>query len=130
RLEPHHPTAEEVFQAVRRDIPNLSLATVYKTLDTLVASGLVAKLSDAAGTARYDARREDHYHLRCLRTGLVRDLPTPHDPNLLGKLDPDLIDSLGREGFKVTGYRLELVGFFDSPGEPSRHDDRPDHDPS
>src|SRR4051812_37841798 len=61
-----HPTAEEVHDGVRGAIPKISLATVYKALEALVASGLATKLAAGAGSARYDARREDHYHLRCL----------------------------------------------------------------
>jgi len=41
------------------------------------------------------------------------DLPTPYDPELIDKLDPELTGRLQRQGFHVTGYRLELVGFFD-----------------
>ncbi len=111
----HHPTAEEVYQAVRSAIPRISLATVYKALETLVATGVAAKLTGGEGdtSARYDARRDLHYHFRCLRTGAVHDLPTPFDPELIGKLDPQLSDYLSREGFRVTGYRLELVGYSD-----------------
>jgi Fe2+ or Zn2+ uptake regulation protein len=109
----HHPTAEEVYQAVRTTIPNISLATVYKSLETLVACGLAAKLTHGNGSARYDARRDRHYHLRCLRSGVVEDLPTSYDPDLIAKIDPDLPQVLSQKGFRITGYRLELVGYFD-----------------
>ncbi len=112
RMAEGHPTAEEVYRRVRQGIPTISLATVYKALEALAASGLAAKLTDLDGTARFDARREEHYHLRCLRSGSVEDLPTEFDPDLIAKLDPGLADRLGRRGFKVTGYRLELVGYF------------------
>jgi Fe2+ or Zn2+ uptake regulation protein len=112
-----HPTAEEVCRRVRGSIPTISLATVYKALEALAAAGLAAKLSAEDGTARFDARRDDHYHLRCLRSGTVEDLPTEYDPDLIAKLDPELADRLGKRGFKVTGYRLELVGYFEGEGE-------------
>lgn len=114
----HHPTAEEVFHGVRTEIPRISLATVYKALEALVACGLATKLTEGDGSARYDARSEQHYHLRCLRSGSVLDLPTPYDPDLIAKLDPGLTRSLKDQGFQVTGYRLELVGYFE--GEPER----------
>lgn len=107
-----HPTAEEVYLSVRQKIPNISLATVYKALEALVHCGLVNKLSNADGPARYDSHCTSHYHLRCLKTGEVRDLETPFDPNLLRKLDPKLIDSLREQGFEVTDYRLEILGHF------------------
>ncbi|MFO0891601.1 MAG: transcriptional repressor [Isosphaeraceae bacterium] len=112
---PHHPTAEEVFHAVRRQIPRISLATVYKALEALVEIGAASRLTadNASGSARYDARNEAHYHFRCLRTGDVHDLPTPFDPDLLSKLHPHLQQELRAHGFRVTGYRLELVGYRD-----------------
>lgn len=105
-----HPTAEEVYQSVRRRLPRISLATVYKALEALVQAGLAHKLAGGDGSARYDCRAEEHYHLRDLKTGEVRDLPVDYDPGLLEKLDPGLIERLRREGFEVTGYRLEVVG--------------------
>jgi Fe2+ or Zn2+ uptake regulation protein len=107
-----HPTAEEVYRAVRRRIPNLSLATVYKALEALVYCRLATKLANADGPARYDCRCDSHYHLRCLRTGQVRDLTTAFDCRLLDKLDPNLIEDLRKQGFHVTDYRLELLGYY------------------
>ena len=91
----------------------ISLATVYKALEALVASGVATKLTAGDGSARYDARSEHHYHLRCLRSGSVQDLPTPFDPDLIQKLDPELTEILRGQGFQVTGYRLELIGFYE-----------------
>ncbi len=112
-----HPTAEDVYQAVRAAIPRISLATVYKALEALVAVGAAIKLPAGNGgaRARYDPRRDLHYHFRCLRTGTVHDLPTRFDPDLIAKLDPRLPDYLSRQGFQVTGYRFELLGYQDAP---------------
>jgi Fur family peroxide stress response transcriptional regulator len=107
-----HPTAEEVYRAVRRRLPRISLATVYNALEALVAARLAAKLAGGDGSARYDCRSEDHYHLRDVSTGEIRDLPVDFDPHLLAKLDPALVDRLANNGFQVTGYRLEVLGRF------------------
>ena len=64
------------------------------------------------GSARYDCRSDDHYHIRDVRTGEIRDLHVPYDEQLLAKLDPELIDRLSRQGFEVLGYRLEVLGRF------------------
>jgi Fe2+ or Zn2+ uptake regulation protein len=109
----HHPTAEEVFESVRDAVPNISLATVYKALEALASTGLAAKLPASDGSARYDARGDCHYHLRCLRSGRVEDLPTPYDPDLVAKLDSELVARLEARGFRLTGYRLELVGYYE-----------------
>lgn len=98
-----HPTADEVFTTVRSDLPDISLATVYKALETLVGCGLAVKLTYGDGSARYDARTDPHPHARCLTCGRVVDVP--------GKLDMQMLDRLGPvNGFAVEGYRLELVG--------------------
>ena len=116
-----HPTAEEVYQSVKSIIPKISLATVYKALEAIVESGLAAKLTAGDGSARYDARADHHYHLRCLRSGAVQDLSTPYDPDLIAKLDPGLPRRLAADGFHLLGYRLELVGYYESerPFEPA-----------
>src|SRR5437764_14113114 len=62
-----HPNAEEVYAAVRRHLPHISLATVYKALDALVDCRLAAKIAHADGPARYDCRHDSHYHVRCLK---------------------------------------------------------------
>ena len=113
-----HPTAEEVYRRVKQDRPSVGLATIYTALDVLEASGLLTKIMSPDGSARYDARPDDHYHLRCLRTGAVLDLDTRFDPDLVARLDPRLADDLTRRGFRVTGYRLEVVGHFDTPDVP------------
>jgi Fe2+ or Zn2+ uptake regulation protein len=106
----HHPTAEQVFKGVRPRIPKLSLATVYKALEALVNAGLAAKLTDLESRAHYDGRSDQHYHFRCQETGEVHDLPLPYDPNLLDRVAPNLVETLRRQGFQITGHRLELVG--------------------
>jgi Fe2+ or Zn2+ uptake regulation protein len=107
-----HPTAEQVYMAVRRRIPRISLATVYKALEALVEAGLAAKLADASGPARFDHRCDCHYHVRCLRSGQIRDLDVPFDADLLDRLDPQLVERLRQQGFQVSGHRLEIVGYF------------------
>jgi Fe2+ or Zn2+ uptake regulation protein len=98
-----HPTADDVFTGVRMTIPDISLATVYKSLETLVGCGLAVKLTYGDGSARYDARTDPHPHARCLTCGAVADVP--------GRLDPAVLSGVGPlHGFSVEGYRLELVG--------------------
>lgn len=97
-----HPTADEVFTAVRGEIADISLATVYKALETLVSCGLAVKLTYGDDSARYDARTDDHYHSRCLRCGVVRDVAAEVVP-----IAP--VDVGG--GFRVEGFRVEVVGY-------------------
>jgi Fe2+ or Zn2+ uptake regulation protein len=110
-----HPTAEQVFSAVRQQIPNISLATVYKALEALVDAHLANRIAGETGPTRYDGRSEPHYHLRCQHSGEVIDLPLPYDPALLDKLEPQLVELLRQQGFEITGHRLELVGRYVCP---------------
>lgn len=98
-----HPTADEVFTAVRAQIADISLATVYKALETIVSCGLATKLTYGDDSARYDARTDDHVHARCLICGAVRDVHTSAIAGPLPSIAPD-------DGFRVEGYRLEVVG--------------------
>lgn len=100
----HHPTAEEVYLAVKRKLPKLSLATVYKNLETLVECGAASKLTYGDGAARYDIRTDHHYHTRCLECGKVSDLDAASGTELLQQIKP-------RSGFTVKDYRLELLGY-------------------
>jgi Fe2+ or Zn2+ uptake regulation protein len=98
-----HPTADDVFTAVRGSLPDISLATVYKALETLVGCGLAVKLTYGDGSARYDGRTDPHPHARCTHCGSVMDLP--------GTLDTHTLHGLGTlPGFQVRGFRLEVVG--------------------
>jgi Fe2+ or Zn2+ uptake regulation protein len=70
-----HPSAERVHEKVRRDMPNVSLKTVYQTLNDLADLGEISMLDVGTGSARFDPNVETaHHHLVCRRCGKVRDL--------------------------------------------------------
>ncbi|MGD2068403.1 MAG: transcriptional repressor [Gemmatimonadota bacterium] len=100
-----HPTADEVFLHVRTDVPGISLATVYKSLETLVGCGLAMKLTYGDGSARYDGRTDLHHHVRCLGCGRVEDIPARVPEGQLERLEA------AARNFRVTGVRLELTGY-------------------
>ncbi|HEX8906729.1 MAG TPA: transcriptional repressor [Longimicrobiaceae bacterium] len=97
-----HPTADEVFTSVRAEIADISLATVYKALETLVSCGLAVKLTYGDDSARYDARTDDHYHSRCLGCGVVRDVAA--EPVAVPRFEVG-------GGFRVEGFRVEVIGY-------------------
>lgn len=99
-----HPTAEDVFHGVRKELPAISLATVYKNLETLVGCGMAVKLTWSDGSSRYDGRTDPHHHARCNRCGAVMDVPGILPLEMVA--DPDACP-----GFHFTGYRLQLTGF-------------------
>jgi Fur family ferric uptake transcriptional regulator len=97
-----HPTADEVYEMVRRRLPHISMGTVYRNLDVLSESGMVRKL-DFGPQMRFDGDVSEHYHVRCVHCGRVGDLRDGPIAGLdeLIKKSPD---------FNITGYRLEFTG--------------------
>lgn len=69
-----HPTAEEVHRAVRRRIPNVGLATVYRNLEMLVERGMAIRLEGPDGRRHYDGDTRAHYHIACTKCGRVGDI--------------------------------------------------------
>jgi len=98
-----HPTADEIFVLVRRKVPKVSLATVYRNLERLAEAGMIQKLELTGKKRRYDADTERHYHFRCMECGKVFDLALDAD----GALD-ELADQI--EEFEVLEHRLEFRG--------------------
>jgi Fe2+ or Zn2+ uptake regulation protein len=96
-----HPTAEEIYDALVKEIPTLSRTTVYNSLKLFVKKGLIQELTIDGERLRYDANTRPHTHFNCLKCDRVIDI---HQPIKL-ELRQDLID-----GNKVTEWHLYLRG--------------------
>ncbi|MGI8916910.1 MAG: Fur family transcriptional regulator [Chloroflexota bacterium] len=97
-----HPSAEELFEEVRADLPSLSLGTVYKTLSELVELGELQTVETGDGRAHYDPNTEPHAHLHCRRCGRLED----------ASLDVVTVEAPAEVGgFLITGRRVVLEGF-------------------
>jgi len=75
----HHPSAEQVHEEVRRRMPDVSLATVYKTLKELVSLGEVQELNFHGDRSRFDPKTCAHSHLKCLHCGRLDDVESCYD---------------------------------------------------
>ncbi len=69
-----HPTAEAVHAEVVRDLPTVSLRTVYQTLNDLTAMGELGQIDVGLGSTRFDPNLTPHHHLVCDRCGRLDDL--------------------------------------------------------
>ena len=69
-----HPDAEWVYQTVRTEIPDISLATVYRNLNLFKEQGLITSLGTVNGVERFDGNTEPHVHFICTGCGRVDDL--------------------------------------------------------
>lgn len=99
-----HPTAEDLYARLTQAGQSLSLATVYNTLDTLVASGMARKLPSLGGPARYDADTSDHVHVTT-DDGRVFDIPDDLSERILDTLPDELVSEIQRR----TGLRIDRV---------------------
>lgn len=72
-----HPTADQVYEAVRERLPGVSRATVYRVLSAFVEWGLADKLHAGLRGARFDGNRAPHHHLVCVRCDRVTDWDEP-----------------------------------------------------
>ena len=106
RCTHNHPTAEELYIEVRKQLPHISLGTVYRNLEVLVTSGEVRQLNLAGSVRRFDGNLDPHSHVRCLGCGRVGDVSIIPQ-HMIGA------DQFHAEGFEVTGYQLDFFGFCD-----------------
>jgi Fur family peroxide stress response transcriptional regulator len=80
--ERDHPTAEEVFIRAKREMPDISMATVYNCLDALVKCGLVRQVSLERGATRFCPNMHEHGHFYCDRCKSVFDIPLAVRPGI------------------------------------------------
>jgi Fur family peroxide stress response transcriptional regulator len=80
-----HPSAEDVYGAVKKQFPTLSLATVYNTLKTLRERGEIIEVGSDPAKKRFDTAAESHHHLVCVRCRKILDIPEKFTPVLTDK---------------------------------------------
>lgn len=98
-----HPNADEIYLRVRKTIPHISLGTVYRNLQRLVAEDKIRMLLLGGRVARYDPMLGEHDHFICQQCGRVEDVLLERDRQ--GALAP-LMD----EGFTVTTHSMAIQG--------------------
>ncbi len=69
-----HPTADWVYEEVRKEIPNISLGTVYRNLAKLSEDNVIIKLGLGAGIEHFDGNPNPHYHVVCAECGAIEDI--------------------------------------------------------
>ncbi|MBI4638718.1 MAG: transcriptional repressor [Candidatus Rokubacteria bacterium] len=97
-----HPSASFVYRRVRRRLPSVSLATVYRNLRTLAAEGLLMERADASGL-RFDGKTDPHDHFTCLRCGRIYDVPVSPNGGVRTRV-------AATTGFEVLNHRIEFYG--------------------
>jgi Fur family ferric uptake transcriptional regulator len=102
-----HPTADELYERVRKKLPKISMGTVYRNLDILTSIGLIKKLEPERPQMRFDGNTKEHYHISCMHCGRIQDAPIEPLGNTLESLEKTL-GNLTKHG--IFGHKLEFFG--------------------
>ncbi|MBC2850827.1 MULTISPECIES: Fur family transcriptional regulator [unclassified Cetobacterium] len=95
-----HPTVDEIYKALCKEIPTLSKTTVYNTLNLFIKEGIARVITIEENETRYDADMDIHGHFKCEECKKVYDIPV--------KIDQLLVE--GMENFKINEYHVYFKG--------------------
>ena len=102
-----HPTAEDILLRVRKNLPTISLATVYNCLETLVECGLVRQVNFDRSPSRFCPNLTPHAHFKCKESGNIFDINI--DANSIKNLEAIL-----PKGFVAENFELSFSGTFNN----------------
>jgi Fur family peroxide stress response transcriptional regulator len=98
-----HPSADWIYDEVRRKLPHISKGTIYRNLNVLEDEGVIIKLNVDGMVGRYEIRQDNHYHFICEKCGRIFDLNEPIETELNVKFAK-------KTGFEITHHQLEFRG--------------------
>jgi len=98
----NHLTADELYERVKKFMPRISLATVYRNLEILSELGMIRKLEISGRQKRFDSELEDHDHIYCVQCHRIENLDIGEN-----QVDLAVVDT---KGYAITGRRLEVTG--------------------
>lgn len=99
-----HPTVDDIHTGVTGEFPKMSVATVYKSVESLVDVGLVKPIYLGHAATRFDASTEEHAHFRCTACNQIVDVPMDQAPVARDHLDR----------CEIIGSSVEFYGFCSS----------------
>ncbi|MEF9975875.1 MAG: transcriptional repressor [Oscillospiraceae bacterium] len=99
----NHPTADEVYNFVEKQYPNISKATVYRNLNGLVSDGQVLRVHVPESADKFDYRTEEHYHISCIKCGTFADASLGYEKKIDKKVEQET-------GFKRAHHDLFFTG--------------------
>ncbi len=97
-----HPTADMIYESVRKELPSISLGTVYRNLERLAEQGMINKLYIDSNRMRFDADLWDHSHIQCIVCGNVDDINVHSDVSW-EQITTDL-------QYQILGHKVEFIG--------------------
>lgn len=102
-FNPVHPTAEEVYNLLRKDNPNISLGTVYRNLNKLSEINIIQKIPVPNAADHFDGRTDTHYHIFCTKCGKM------HDVEFSGCEECSRVSQINTD-YVVKGFKLIFYG--------------------
>lgn len=98
-----HPSADWLYDKLKKEFPNLSMGTVYRNLNILSEQGLIRKIDFGSTFSRFDADVSPHYHLICEKCSSVADFKLPIYDEIKEKVEK-------MANFNVSRHRIEFYG--------------------
>jgi Fe2+ or Zn2+ uptake regulation protein len=98
-----HPTADELYERIKKKLPRVSLATVYRNLEILSEVGLIKKLEISGRQKRFDWDPEGHDHVFCVHCQRIDNI------GHAASSAPE-VESIQEQGYRITGRRIEFFG--------------------
>ena len=95
-----------VYESIKSNNPTISLATVYKTLETLAENELIKKVSTPEGSMRYDARIDYHNHIYISNTNEILD----YDDEELREILMQYLNKKNFSNLNITDFKLQIKG--------------------
>lgn len=108
-----HPTTDQIYEDVRTQAPEISRATVYRTLETLVEIGAIRRAHYLGPASRFDANVNHHHHLVCMQCNSVVDYED-------SQIDDLHVPEQSGSGFKIKDYSIHYIGVC----EKCQHEER------
>ena len=101
-----HPTAEVIFEKIRKTNPSISLGTIYKTLEIFVEKELICRVNTSEGNMRYDVLIDNHDHIYCTNTKEIIDFKDEE----LNHIINDFFNKKKISNFDLKDVRLHITG--------------------
>ena len=102
-INEEHPSADVIYQQVKKRFPMISVGTVYKTLEKFYEVGLIQKVSPITEVARYEATADPHHHMVCLKCQSIQDADAV--------VEEPQISVSEQNGFQVVRQQVFLHGY-------------------
>ncbi len=104
----NHPSTDKIIEHIKNNHPNISVATVYKILETFVEHGIFKRVKTGKDVMRYDYELEKHHHLYAKDSDRIEDY---YDADL-NQLLEKYFEQKKIENFKIEEMKLQIIGKF------------------